>query len=94
VFSAIPETLSERVRDLVTTGEVKALDRTAVTVQASMVCVYCTMTSYLPQVRDRSHAPRLTPGKNLSGLRQDDCLRRPGRSSPCSLCESFSELTS
>jgi 5-oxoprolinase (ATP-hydrolysing) subunit A len=40
VFSATPETLSERVRDLLTTGQVKALDGTAVTVQASTVCVH------------------------------------------------------
>jgi 5-oxoprolinase (ATP-hydrolysing) subunit A len=40
VFSATPETLSERVRDLLTTGQVKTLDGTAVTVQASTVCVH------------------------------------------------------
>jgi 5-oxoprolinase (ATP-hydrolysing) subunit A len=40
VFSATPETLSGRVRDLVTTGQVRALDGTPVTVQASTVCVH------------------------------------------------------
>jgi len=40
VFSATPETLSGRVRDLLTTGQVKTLDGTAVTVRASTVCVH------------------------------------------------------
>ena len=40
VFSATPGTLSERVRDLLTTGQVKALDGTAVTVRADTVCVH------------------------------------------------------
>jgi UPF0271 protein len=40
VFSATPETLSERVRDLLTTGQVKAIDGTPVTVRADTVCVH------------------------------------------------------
>jgi UPF0271 protein len=40
VFSATPETVSERVRDLLTTGHVKALDGTPVPVRASTVCVH------------------------------------------------------
>ena len=40
VFSATPETLSERVRDLLATGQVKALDGTPVTVRADTVCVH------------------------------------------------------
>ncbi|HUY47134.1 MAG TPA: 5-oxoprolinase subunit PxpA [Streptosporangiaceae bacterium] len=40
VFSATPETLSERARDLLTTGQVKALDGTPVTVRADTVCVH------------------------------------------------------
>lgn len=40
VFSATPETLSSRVRDLLTTGQVKALDGTPVPVRASTVCVH------------------------------------------------------
>ena len=40
VFSATPETVSERVRDLLTTGQVKALDGTSVRVRASTVCVH------------------------------------------------------
>jgi len=40
VFSATPETVSERVRDLLTTGQVKALDGTPVPVRASTVCVH------------------------------------------------------
>jgi 5-oxoprolinase (ATP-hydrolysing) subunit A len=40
VFSATPQALSERVRDLLTTGRVKALDGTPVTVRADTVCVH------------------------------------------------------
>ncbi len=40
VFRATPETVSERVRDLLTTGHVKALDGTPVPVRASTVCVH------------------------------------------------------
>ncbi len=40
VFSATPETVSARVRDLLTTGQVKALDGTPVPVRASTVCVH------------------------------------------------------
>ena len=40
VFSATPETVAARVRDLLTTGQVKALDGTPVRVRASTVCVH------------------------------------------------------
>lgn len=40
VFSATPQAVSERVRDLLTTGHVKALDGTEVPVQADTVCVH------------------------------------------------------
>jgi UPF0271 protein len=40
VFDATPQTLSERVRSLLTTGKVKALDGTDVPVQADTVCVH------------------------------------------------------
>lgn len=40
VFSATPEVLSDRVRELLTTGQVTALDGTPVPVRASTVCVH------------------------------------------------------
>jgi UPF0271 protein len=40
VFSATPEIVSGRVRELLTTGHVKALDGTEVPVHASTVCVH------------------------------------------------------
>lgn len=40
VFSATPEALSARVRDLLSTGRVKALDGTDVAVRADTVCVH------------------------------------------------------
>ena len=40
VFSPTPQAVSERVRDLLTTGHVKALDGTEVPVQADTVCVH------------------------------------------------------
>ncbi len=40
VFSATPETLAARVRDLLATGQVKALDGTPVPVHAATVCVH------------------------------------------------------
>ena len=40
VFTATPETLAARVRDLLTTGQVKSLDGTPVPVHASTVCVH------------------------------------------------------
>ena len=40
VFSPTPQAVTERVRDLLTTGRVKALDGTEVPVQADTVCVH------------------------------------------------------
>ncbi|HEU5388026.1 MAG TPA: 5-oxoprolinase subunit PxpA [Streptosporangiaceae bacterium] len=69
VFDATSETLSARVRDLLTTGQVQALDGTPVTVRASTVCVHSdTPGAELlgPAVRavfDELSVPVQAPGK-------------------------------
>lgn len=71
VFSATPETLSARVRDLLTTGKVKAIDGTPVTVRAGTVCVHSdTPGAELlgPAVRaafDELSVPVQAPGSKL-----------------------------